>query len=154
MTGALACSLLEQREAEQLPSVGCVQELGQRGGLGGLPVPLVVVCAGGMRCTCFCSWFFRSGSWPFRSRCLLWSIICPSAQARRCHETLQFFVTRGVVGPGARPASERPSLSPSHWDCPEFTAAGSLAAPLRFSRAAPFSLHFSVHEKASSCASL
>ena len=86
--------------------------MGQRGGLGGLPVPLVVVCAGGMQSTCFCSWFFRSGSWAFRSRCLLWSIICPSAQARRCHQTLQFFVTRGVVGPGAWPAARASQSQP------------------------------------------
>ena len=48
---------------------------GQRRGLGGLPNPSVVLCAGGMRSTlllfltpCFCSWLFRSGSW------VIWSL--------------------------------------------------------------------------------
>ena len=127
----------------------CVQGSGRRDSLDALPIPLVVLCAGSLRRTCFCSWLFRSGSWAFWSLCLSWSIICPTEQTRRCHQTLQFFVIRGVVCPGASPAAEHPSLSPSHWDRPEFTAAGSLAALLRVSCAALFSLHFPVPEEAS-----
>ena len=46
--------------------------MGQRGGLGGLPIPLVVLCSGDMQSTqllistsCFFSWLLRSGSWVF-----------------------------------------------------------------------------------------
>ena len=49
-----------------------MQGSGQRGGLGVLPTPLVVLSAGDMHSTllllptpCFCSQLFRSGSWVF-----------------------------------------------------------------------------------------
>lgn len=48
--GSLACSLPQR--AELIPYKGrggeCVQRLGQRVGIGGVPTTLVVVCAGGM----------------------------------------------------------------------------------------------------------
>ena len=61
------------------------------GWLSGLPTPLVVLSAGGMRSTLlllltpyFCSWLFRSGSWGFFfwSFCVL-SIICPICTCRQ-----------------------------------------------------------------------
>ena len=52
--------------------VGYVRGSGQRGGLDGLPTPLVVLSAGGVGSTLlllptswFCSYFFISGIWVF-----------------------------------------------------------------------------------------
>ena len=49
------------------------------------PLPLVVLCAGGMHSAllllltlCFCFWLLRSGSWAFWTFCILLSIICPN----------------------------------------------------------------------------
>ena len=64
----------------------CVQGLGCRGGLGGLPTPLVVLSAGAMCSTLlllptpsFCSWLFRSHNqdffWSFH---IFFLIICPN----------------------------------------------------------------------------
>ena len=56
--------------------------VGPEGWLKGLPTPLMVLCAGGMRCTllllptpCFCSRLFRSGRWGFGL--ILSPRICP-----------------------------------------------------------------------------
>lgn len=57
------------KEAELVPlcgvSVGVCPGSGQRGSLGGLPTPLLVLYAGGMRSTLVLLLAFRSGSWTF-----------------------------------------------------------------------------------------
>lgn len=94
----LSGPLLKQSRGEQIPLLAsspqgtavfpyreqgqeCVQGLVRRGGVGGLPIAVVVSSAGGMCSTlpllptpCLCSQLSRRGSWSF---CILLSIICP-----------------------------------------------------------------------------
>ena len=85
----LAHLLPEVGVAELAPYMGWVQGsiqvLGQRGGLGRLPTPKVVLSTGVMcntmvllRTLYFCSQLFRSGSWVFLVFLYLLSRICPN----------------------------------------------------------------------------
>ena len=74
----------------------CVQGLVRRGGLGGLPIAVVVLSAGGMCSTlpllptpCLCSQISRRGSWSF---CILLSIICPNCTSCSYFQSLVFYL--------------------------------------------------------------
>ena len=93
---------------------GCVQWSGRRGGLGGLPAPQAMLCAGGvcrghvqypalLPTPCFCSRLLKSGRWVFSLFVSFRSKICPYWARMQLFLVLySFFVfccsRRGVSG--------------------------------------------------------
>ena len=64
ISNGIPCLLPERGRAGPLGvMVGAIGGSGQRGGLGGLSTPLVMLCAGIILSTCFWSWHLRNGSW-------------------------------------------------------------------------------------------
>ena len=87
--------------------------------MGGLPTPLVMLCAGGMHSTllllptpCLCSLLFRSGIWAF---CIFLSIICPSCSCGQLflvpYSFFVFCCSRRCVS-GASTAAKGPRSQP------------------------------------------
>ena len=66
----------------------------------------------------FCSRLFRSGSWPFCSFCILFSIICPNCPHTRLFlvpYSLFVFCCGGDVCPSASTAAKSPRLEDPGW---------------------------------------
>ena len=86
----------------------------------GLPTPLVVLRAGAVHSalllfptSCFCSQFFKSGSWTFQVFCILLSRICPKCTCTQLFLSLivsSYFVAPKDIGPGASFAAKGPGF--------------------------------------------
>ena len=83
---------------------GCAQGLGWRGGLAGLPPPLLWCWVqGACAVPCFCSQLFRSGSWVFGLFASCRPSFAPTVHARSDFWSLILslhFATQGVICPG------------------------------------------------------